>query len=180
MILVSTGTNGDSFDRLLSAVLAVGLDEELVIQHGPSTVRVPGASHIEYLSFADYQSLVSNARVVVTHAGVGSVLVALLAGKRPVLVPRLARFAEAVDDHQLDFARRLASLGSVILVEDTDQLREAIEDAARSRPWQTVHGAQSELIRDLGSHLSAVVGARSSTGFEEIGSAAPHGAKRAS
>ena len=47
---------------------------------------------------------VRRARVVVSHAGVGSVLTALANGKRPVVVPRLHRFGEAVDDHQLPFA----------------------------------------------------------------------------
>jgi UDP-N-acetylglucosamine transferase subunit ALG13 len=56
-------------------------------------------------------------------------MVALANGKRPVVVPRLQRFREAVDDHQLFFARRLASAGLVTLVEDPHELASVIESA---------------------------------------------------
>ena len=75
---------------------------------------------------------VTRARVVVTHAGVGSVLVALGAGKRPVVVPRRGRFGEAVDDHQVDFARRFEQAGLVTLVEDADGLEDALAQVSRS------------------------------------------------
>jgi UDP-N-acetylglucosamine transferase subunit ALG13 len=69
---------------------------------------------------------IRQARAVVTHAGVGSVLVALANGKRPIVLPRLKKFGEAVDDHQLELGRRFAAAGLVTLVEDPDQLGEAL------------------------------------------------------
>ena len=74
------------------------------------------------------------ARVVVCHAGVGSILTALTNGKRPVTVPRLARLGEAVDDHQLPFARRLAEAGLVTLVEDPAELASAVAAPAAAAP----------------------------------------------
>jgi flavin reductase (DIM6/NTAB) family NADH-FMN oxidoreductase RutF len=53
-------------------------------------------------------------------------LTALANGKRPVVVPRRAEAGDAIDDHQLEFARRVASRGLVTLVEDLDDLSAAL------------------------------------------------------
>ena len=66
--------------------------------------------------------------MVVTHAGVGSILVAGANGKRPVVVPRLRRFGEAVDDHQLALAQKLEEIGLVVLVDDPSGLATVLAD----------------------------------------------------
>lgn len=60
--------------------------------------------------------------VVVAHAGTGSALAALAAGRIPVVVPRRRAWAEQVDDHQLELARDLAARGLAVVsaVEELD------------------------------------------------------------
>jgi beta-1,4-N-acetylglucosaminyltransferase len=123
MIFVTVGTNEAPFDRLLEGVHALNLDEELVVQHGPSAIRPRGAECHEFLAFDQVVEFMRAARVVISHAGVGSVLVALANDKHPVVVPRLRQFGEAVDDHQLAFARRLHREGVLTCAER----REAFE-----------------------------------------------------
>ena len=133
MIFVTIGTS-EPFDRLLRALPRAG-DEELVVQAGESSLQLDNARHLPYVSFERLVELVRAARVVVTHAGVGTIMVALANGKRPVVMPRLARFGEAVDDHQLGLARRLADAGIVTLAEDEVGLAAALvqpSDAVRS------------------------------------------------
>jgi UDP-N-acetylglucosamine transferase subunit ALG13 len=77
-------------------------------------------------------------------------------GKRPVVVPRLARFGEAVDDHQLPFARRPAEAGAVTLVEDVAALPEAL-DAPAEPP--AAFGA-GRLAADLRQSLERIVYSR--------------------
>jgi len=172
MLVVSTGTNGKPFDRLLRAVAGLAIDEELVVQHGPSTIRIRGAANVEYFSFVEYQQLVAAADTVVTHAGVGSVLVALLAGKRPIVVPRLACLGEAVDDHQLEFGHRLAAAGSAVLVEADGDLGAAVVGAAGAGGAISFRSDRVELVRDLAAYLSATVGARQPRATGEAGGAA--------
>ena len=121
MIFATTGTC-EPFDRLLQAFDAIELDEELVVQHGISPVRPRGARCVDFLAYDELVALVRSARVVVTHGGVGSVLTALANGKRPVVVPRSAGLGEAIDDHQLEFVRKLAATGVIDLVEDPAEL----------------------------------------------------------
>ena len=120
MILVTVGSSQFPFDRLLHAVEALPRGERLVVQHGPSDVRPTDANCVPYMPFERFGDLVREARVVVTHAGVGSILVSLGHGKRPYVVPRRQAFGETVDDHQLESARRFAEAGLVTLVEDPE------------------------------------------------------------
>jgi UDP-N-acetylglucosamine--N-acetylmuramyl-(pentapeptide) pyrophosphoryl-undecaprenol N-acetylglucosamine transferase len=54
------------------------------------------------------------ADVVVAHAGIGSALAALEAGRCPVLVPRERAHREHVDDHQAQIAAALDARGLAI------------------------------------------------------------------
>jgi beta-1,4-N-acetylglucosaminyltransferase len=157
MILVTVGTNGPSFDRLLKEVSALAGDEELVVQHGPSRVRPAGATHVDYFSFDELSRLVSDARIVVTHAGAGCLLLAMAHGHRPFMVPRRRRFGEAVDDHQVILAKRLDREDLGVYVDDPRTLCEAVRDAPRAgaTPSLTASGGGS-LARELGSYLRSV------------------------
>ena len=124
-VLVTVGTNEAPFDRLVAAATRL-TDESVIVQHGSSKLRPHGARCVDYLPFEAFDALVSSSRVVVTHAGIGSVAAALAHGRRPVVVPRLHRLGEAVDDHQVSFARRLERAGLVTVVEDLDQLPEVV------------------------------------------------------
>lgn len=157
MIVVTTGTNGAAFDRLLSELDRLAPGERVVVQHGPSSLRPSGAECSDYLPFAKLSELIAEARVVVTHAGAGSVLAALGAGHRPLVVPRLARFGEAVDDHQLWFAERLAASGIVTVVEDPAMLRSLVRSATRSA--HAPQPGRGSLQRELAAQLRGIVGA---------------------
>ena len=159
MILVSTGTNGAAFDRLLGALGGARPGEEMIVQHGPSSVRPVGATCVAAMPFNEFRELAAQARVIVTHAGVGSTLVAMLAGHRPILVPRLARFGEAVDDHQLELAERLAALGAATLVTDVALLPAAIGEAAGAS--RRGAGFGSDLVQALADYVSEALDAPS-------------------
>lgn len=156
MIFVTVGTNEARFDRLLAALDDLPDGTDLFVQHGPSPLRPAGAACAGYLSFDEMVEKMRQARAVVTHAGVGSVLTALLNGTRPIVVPRLQRFGEAVDDHQLHFGRRAESAGLVTLVEDTGDLPAAIARHQESPPAPP--RPDERLVEDLRSFLADAVG----------------------
>ena len=157
MIFVTVGTNEARFDRLLLAVAELEVGEDVVVQHGHSSPIGPTrASLVDFLPFDGIVDMVRRSRVVVTHAGVGSVMVSLANSKRPIVVPRLKVFAEAVDDHQLELGRRFASAGLVTLVESPDAIADAVlgEQGAASVVPRT-----SPLALDLRSFLEEIVAA---------------------
>lgn len=141
MIFVSVGTHEAPFDRMLQAVYELQLDEEIVVQYGPSALRRDSTVEAAYFSFDEMVDYIRRARAVVMHAGVGSVMVSLANGKRPIVMARLREHDEHVDDHQLELARRLDANGLVTLVEDAAALHRALVTEAdpaggmNGTPW---------------------------------------------
>jgi UDP-N-acetylglucosamine transferase subunit ALG13 len=126
MIVVTVGTNEQPFDRLVRAAAALGGDEPLLVQHGASQVPHGRGEWVDFLPFDELERRVAGARALVCHAGVGSIMLARRCGKRPIVMPRRHHLGEAVDDHQLPLARRLAVAGLVTLVEDEQGLQSAL------------------------------------------------------
>jgi UDP-N-acetylglucosamine transferase subunit ALG13 len=149
VILVTIGTS-DPFDRLLAAVEGLPPGEEVVAQCGNSTVRPRNARCVTFLPFDELTKLVAETRVVIMHAGAGSVLTALAAGRRPIAVPRMRRYGEAVDDHQVEFGRSLAAAGLVTMVEDPADLAQAVAAAPAAPAGREGDG---RLARDIGAYL---------------------------
>jgi UDP-N-acetylglucosamine transferase subunit ALG13 len=157
MIFVSVGTHEAPFDRMLQAVFELDLQEELVVQYGPSTLRTTRATiQVDYLPFEEVVANIRRARAVVMHAGVGSVMISLANGKRPIVMARRHEFDEHVDDHQVELARRMEASGLATSVEGANELARALGDTVhapgqmRDAPW---------LGEDLGRYLAEQLGA---------------------
>ena len=128
-----------------------------MLQRGSSGLDAPGTDCHDFMTYQEVCDHVRAARVVVTHAGVGSVGVALNHGKLPIVVPRLRRFGEAVDDHQLLFARQLADMGLAQLVEDPADLPAAI--AAATGPVIRLSDPDPDLRLAIGAAVSELLAA---------------------
>ena len=155
MILVTIGTNEQPFDRLVLAAAAL---ERRRAGHRPVRLRravEPRGGWLEFLPFDELSELAREARVVVCHAGVGSILMARRAGKLPVVMARRHALGEAVDDHQVELSRRLAASGLVTLVEDERDLAAAVRTATGTGGETVVRGlpGADALAADLRSHL---------------------------
>ncbi len=156
MILVTTGANGAPCDRLLAVVERFDTDEEIFVQHGPSQLRPARATCVDFVPFERLAELVSQARVVVAHAGVGSILLCASKGRVPIVVPRLARYAEAVDDHQLFLARRLHRGGTVVCAEDPADVPGLLA-ACCGKPSVNRIPAVPSLAADVGRYIDSVL-----------------------
>lgn len=136
MIFVTVGTHEQQFDRLVRAVDGLVADgtiaEPVFIQTGYCTY-VP--RHCEWARFVPAPEMrlrMEGADVVVTHGGPSSFVEAMAAGRVPVVVPRLARFDEHVNDHQEAFVCLVAErVGGIVPVYDVADLAAAIGEARR-------------------------------------------------
>jgi UDP-N-acetylglucosamine transferase subunit ALG13 len=132
VIFATVGSTQIPFTRFVHALESLPA-EQLLVQHGPVDPP-PGAARANaFMQFPEMIESMEAADVVVCHAGAGSILCALRAGHTPVVVPRLKRFQETVDDHQVEFSRALAAEGKVIAVEDLNRLQAAVASAPARR-----------------------------------------------
>ncbi len=132
MILVATGTHPQQFNRLITEVDSLAerkiIKEKVIMQIGYSTY-VP--SHAEWFKFIDYWKmlkLIKNASTVITHGGIGSVLLSVRLNKRTIVVPRMKKFKEHTNDHQLEIAKELAGQRKIIPVYDISKLADALQE----------------------------------------------------
>ena len=65
------------------------------------------------------------ARLIVAHAGIGATTDALAVHKPFLLVPRLKRYDEHINAHQLEIAQAAQDRGWARMILDMDELREA-------------------------------------------------------
>jgi UDP-N-acetylglucosamine transferase subunit ALG13 len=121
-VLVTVGSaRGYPFTALLDAVrrvLPAGCDVTWQVSDADGT-DLPGRV-VTSLPAAEMTYLLGQVDVVVSHAGTGSVLSALQAGRMPVVVPRAARRGEHVDDHQSEIAAMLRERGLAVVREPAE------------------------------------------------------------
>lgn len=149
MILVTLGTQKFQMNRLVEAAdkMAESIDEEVFVQTGNSTYVPTHCKHSEFVDSVSFKDMIAQCSVLVTHSGVGSIMTGLNAGKPVVVVPRLKKYNEHVDNHQQDIAEAFAGKGCVLYCDDVNNLAKVVEQAKTFdfQPY-VVHGGKIEDI----------------------------------
>ncbi|HEY7401605.1 MAG TPA: sulfotransferase [Actinomycetota bacterium] len=159
LVFVTVGTDHHPFDRLVAFVDAWaaerGTSVRCVVQHGRS--RPPTFAEARaFVPPAELARLMSDAVVVVTHGGPGTILGARDAGAIPVVVARRPELGEHVDAHQVRFVARLAGAGEVFGADDEPSLR-ALLDAAIADPSTFRRKRQSVGADEAAARFGALV-----------------------
>lgn len=124
MIFVTIGTQMH-FDRLIAAVddwAGTTGTEDVFAQTGPSSYFPKNIKTKSFITPQDFRDCVHDARIMISHAGMGSILTALEFGKRLVVMPRNDRLGEHRSDHQIATARYFAGQNRVLVAVDRREL----------------------------------------------------------
>jgi UDP-N-acetylglucosamine transferase subunit ALG13 len=142
MVYVTLGTMHLGFPRLVHAVDAFARDfgERVVVQLGLGATIPSHCEHFAFRSREEVLALQREARVIVAHAGIGSVIDALEVGRPLIVVPRLKRLGEHTTEHQMDLARAVERRGWGRMIADVNELHEALANPPPVReqykPWK--------------------------------------------
>ncbi len=146
---VSVGNAKQPFRRLLDAVahLVPNLPQPVIVQHGHTPFVSAACQVTAFMGMEEFARHIKTAELLILHAGAGSVIHAIEAGKRPVIMPRRADLGEHVNDHQIEFARALAEAGKVVVAGSPEYLGEAIAEVLRQgkQPGAMATAERSEL-----------------------------------
>jgi len=121
-IFVMVGTA--PFQRLVEKMdkIAKTLEEKVIMQIGRTNYRPKNTEYFDFVDYEKIRELNKNAKVVISHAGVGSIMTALEERAPLILVPRLKKYGEHNDDHQLEIAKMLKKQGLAEVVYDVEEL----------------------------------------------------------
>ncbi len=161
MIFVTTGSQKFQFNRLLQKIDLLieeeDIKEEVFAQIGESDYL---PRHYEYCRFLDRESFAGKlreCRMVITHGGTGVIIGAVKQGKKVIAVPRLARYGEHVDDHQVQLLQEFDGMNLICACYDSEQLGECIRDT-NDRNFAGYRSNTRRILTDIEDFLIAEEG----------------------
>lgn len=152
MIFVTVGSQKFQFDRLLKEVDKLIEDkiinEDVIAQIGYSTYIPKNYKYFKFIDQDEFKKYISKCDMVITHAGTGAIVGALKQGKKVVAVPRLAKYGEHVDDHQIQLLDEFKELNFIEPAYDVKDLEKAIEKCRKSE-YNTYVSNTKNVIEDI-------------------------------
>ena len=110
MILVLLGTQNNSFHRLLEEIERLienkVITEEVIVQAGYTKYTSENMKIFDFISKEELEELQEKADLIITHGGVGSILLSITKDKKVIAVPRLHQYEEHVNNHQKEIVER--------------------------------------------------------------------------
>lgn len=133
MIFVTVGTHEQAFNRVIEEIDKLKkegiIKEEVIIQLGYSTYEPSYCKWEKIISYDEMMDNMKKARIIITHGGPATFMMALQLGKIPVVVPRQYEFNEHVNNHQVDFTKIVADrYKNIIPVYNMSELKDVIEN----------------------------------------------------
>lgn len=151
MILVIVGLMY-SFDRLAKKMdeISENIDEKVVMLIGNSEYIPKNAVYHNFLDEDEYIKLLDEAKIVVSHAGIGTIISVMNHNKPLILVPRQQEFGEHLDNHQMEVAYEFEDDARFDIVIDIDDLEKTIIKRLEKNLKELNNGNKS---RELGLRL---------------------------
>jgi len=149
---VAVGNATQSFPRLLDGVarIASQLPQPVFVQYGAYYgFFCPACDAAAFISMDEFDRRVTEASLLIMHAGAGSIIHAMRSGKVPVVMPRKAALGEHVDDHQAELAHELHRLGSLVACEEPSLLLSAVQVALRLQEARAGQDREAPLVGEL-------------------------------
>lgn len=131
MIFVTLGSQKFQFNRMLIEIDKLidkgKITEEVFAQIGASDYKPKNFKYSDFLTQDEFKNYMKNADLVITHAGTGAIVTALKNDKLVIAIPRLAKYGEHVDDHQVQLIDEFKELNFIEPVYEIEQLFMALE-----------------------------------------------------
>ena len=127
MIFCTIGTQAP-FDRFVRIVdeVAASLNEEVIAQVYKSEYQAKNIQTVDFLPPDEFNCLFSKARLIVAHAGMGTIISAMRQHKSIIIFPRIAALGEHRNEHQLATAQKMKELGYVYVANNAEELKELL------------------------------------------------------
>jgi len=135
MIFVTLGTQDKPFTRLLEAVenqIKKGnIKEKVIVQAGQTKYDSKYMEVYDLLSQNDFEKYIKDCSLLITHGGVGNILTGLNYNKKIIAAPRLFKYGEHANDHQVEIIDEFSCKGYIMKLETFSKLDKVIEDSKK-------------------------------------------------
>lgn len=151
MIFCTIGTQAP-FDRLLQIIDEIALDmegEEIIVQAFHDKYIPKHVKTVQMLPPDEFNKTFVRARLIIGHAGMGTIISALTQDKPIIVFPRIAALGEHRNEHQLATAKKMNELGYVYVANNDEELRQLVMQKHLKPLHELGSFASSSLIKDI-------------------------------
>ena len=132
MILVTVGSQKFQFNRLLEKIDEL-IDKRIITdrvfaQIGVSDYKPKNYEYVDFMTQDEFNKKLSEADTIITHAGTGVIINAVKKGKKVIAIPRLAKYGEHVDDHQIQLIKQFEELNFIEPCYELDHLEKKTQE----------------------------------------------------
>lgn len=163
MIFVTVGTHEQGFDRLikhLDYLVECGkISDDIIIQTGFTTFKPKYCQYSKFIDAPDMATYMKSADLVISHGGPATYMTAISHNIPTIVVPRLSKFNEHVNDHQLDFANKVNrhSQYNLTVVTDIEDLHTQIINKLGSTQEKIGKSNTSNFINKFTNLLESMI-----------------------
>lgn len=153
MILVTLGTQDKSFERLLIEIERLIdqkiIREEVIVQSGYTSYSSKKMKIFDYLPKDEFEEVIGKCSCLITHGGVGTIFDGLSRGKKIIAVPRLAKYKEHVNDHQIQVIEALGKENYLLPCLDVSDIEKNLKKIKKFQPkvYQGNHNQMTSVIK---------------------------------
>lgn len=131
MILITLGTQDKQFTRLLDMVQKEidkgNINDKVIVQAGHTKYNSKDMEIFDLIDREKFSELISKCDILITHGGVGSIITGLQNNKKVIVAPRLAKYDEHMNDHQIQITDNFSKAGYILPLYECDDLGEVLK-----------------------------------------------------
>lgn len=156
-LFVTLGTQKFPFDRLLRALDELVISgyykrEDILVQVKTLNYVPQYLNCIDIMPLHEFEEILGNAEIVLTHGGEYSIITCLKANKHFVIAPRLSKFGEHVDDNQLEISGIMEKKFGAMVITDMKDLKSILEKGKGSSTFEWVSDNE-RLIKSIRNNI---------------------------
>lgn len=159
MIFITLGTQKFQCNRLLVEVDRLiengRIEEEVFGQIGHSDYRPRFFPAVKFLEKVEFDGKIAACSILITHSGVGSIIAGKSRGKPVIVFPRLKKYGEHVDDHQLEIAEAFEKKKMVLVCREDDDLTELLK-SCYTFPFCEYVSQRGSIVASISDYINRV------------------------
>lgn len=132
MIFITVGSQKFQFNRLLIEIDKLiedkVINDSVFAQIGVSDYKPKNYGYTDFTTQDEFSKKMDESDLIITHGGTGVIVNALKKNKKVIAIPRLSKYGEHVDDHQIQLINEFEEMNFIEPVYEINELETAIKN----------------------------------------------------
>ena len=157
MIFVTVGSQKFQFNRLLKKIDEL-IDKKVITdkvfaQIGISDFKPVNYEYVDFMNQEEFNKKLDECSLLITHAGTGVIVNAVKKEKKIIAIPRLAKYNEHVDDHQIQLIKQFEELNFIEPCYELDDLESKLKEI-KNKSYKNYISNTDEIIESIKEYIS--------------------------